>query len=162
MENRSPASVAGIPEPKPQRLSPSIEAKAWQTPSMSNRGRCVCGGVSYRVDGPLRDVINCHCDRCRRHTGHFMAATAADVADVSIQGETLRWYTVGSEVQYGFCGNCGSTMFWRAADKPESLSIAAGTLDHPTGLTTTAALFTEDAADYHELDETIRHYPKDL
>lgn len=90
-----------------------------------------------------------------------MAATAADVDDVSIQGETLQWYDATDEVQYGFCSRCGSTLFWRAADKPGSLSIAAGTLDPPTGLTTTAALFTDDAADYHRLDDTIRHYPKD-
>lgn len=97
-------------------------------------GKCLCESVSYEIDGPVRDVVNCHCSRCRRHTGHFMAATAADVADVSIIGETLRWYNATDEVQYGFCGVCGSTLFWRTSRRPESISIAAGTLTPPTGL----------------------------
>lgn len=90
-----------------------------------------------------------------------MAATAADVADVSIHGASLRWYDATDEVQYGFCGTCGSTLFWRAADRPDRISIAAGTIDPPTGLTTVSALFTEEASDYHRIDETIVHFPRD-
>lgn len=128
---------------------------------MSHTGSCLCEAVTYEVDGPLRDVINCHCIRCRRHTGHFMAATATGVDDLTIRGESLRWYDATDEVQYGFCGTCGSTMFWRAADKVDVVSIAAGTLDPPTGISTVTALFTADASDYHQLDETLAQYPKD-
>jgi len=90
-----------------------------------------------------------------------MAATSADVADVSISGESLRWYNATPEVQYGFCGDCGSTLFWRASDKPDRMSIAAGTLDTPTDLRTTTALFVDDASDYHSLDETLEQFPYD-
>ncbi len=128
---------------------------------MPHTGSCVCGGVTYEVDGPLREVVNCHCIRCRRHTGHFMAAWAAAAADLDVRGETLQWYDATDEVQYGFCGTCGSTLFWRAADRPDLVSIAAGTLDPPTGLRTKAALFTADASDYHVLDESLVQYPGD-
>ena len=40
-------------------------------------GGCLCGAVRYRVAGPLRDVVACHCAQCRRSSGHFAAATAA-------------------------------------------------------------------------------------
>ena len=50
-------------------------------------GRCLCGGVAFAVRGPLRDVINCHCHRCRRWTGHHMAATSAAVADIEFERE---------------------------------------------------------------------------
>ena len=46
---------------------------------MKATGRCECGGVRYRIDGDVRDVVNCHCGRCRRFTGHHMAATSAPV-----------------------------------------------------------------------------------
>ncbi len=124
-------------------------------------GRCLCGAVRYDVEGPLRDVVNCHCVRCRRHTGHFMAATAADVADLTLAGDELRWYDATEDVQYGFCGMCGSTLFWRSADRPDTLYVAAGTLDPPTGLTTTTALFTADAGDYHRLDDTLVQFDHD-
>ncbi len=91
-----------------------------------------------------------------------MAATAADVDDVTFASDrTLRWYDATDDVQYGFCATCGSTLFWRAADRPRRLAIAAGTLDPPTGLTTTDALFVADASDYHRLDHDLVEYPGD-
>ena len=90
-----------------------------------------------------------------------MAATAANVADIAMRAESLRWYDATDSVQYGFCGECGSTLFWRAADKTEAVYIAAGTLDPPTGLSTVEALFTADASDYHRLDQAIVQHPKD-
>ena len=37
----------------------------------------MCGAVTYAVEGELRPVTNCHCYRCRRFTGHYLAASAA-------------------------------------------------------------------------------------
>ena len=28
-------------------------------------GRCLCGGVRYKITGKLRDVVECHCAMCR-------------------------------------------------------------------------------------------------
>ncbi len=131
---------------------------------MSGSGRCACGGVSYRVTGELRGVRNCHCERCRRITGHFMAASACATDDLRLDAaETLRWYTPDEEatVSYAFCGRCGSTLFWRSSQRPEVTSIAAGTLDPPTGLRTVDALFVADASDYHTLDSSIPGQPHD-
>ena len=90
-----------------------------------------------------------------------MAATSVSSDDIEVRGTSLRWYDATETVQYGFCGVCGSTMFWRAADKPQTIAIAAGTLDPPTGLVTVAALFVDDASDYHELDPSLIHYAQD-
>lgn len=125
-------------------------------------GECLCGDVTYQIVGPARSVINCHCSRCRRHTGHFMAATAAAVEDVEISGETLTWYDATDEVQYGFCGRCGSTLFWRTSRRPDRLSIAAGTLIPPTGLETIAAIYTNYASDYHSFDKGIPRHREDF
>ncbi|MEO7397509.1 MAG: GFA family protein [Ilumatobacteraceae bacterium] len=116
-----------------------------------HHGGCSCGGVRYAVSGPLRDVINCHCTRCRRITGHHMAASAAHPDDIVLSASaTLTWYDPVPTVHYGFCNVCGSTLFWKADAEPDKLSIAAGTLDQPTGLRTTKALWVSEAGDYHE------------
>jgi hypothetical protein len=118
---------------------------------MTAKGHCMCGGVRYSVEGELRDVFNCHCERCRRITGHYMAATAAHPDAVTVESSsTLRWYVPDGGVEYGFCSACGSSLFWRAAAHPEKLSICAGTLDQPTGLRTTDAWYAADHADYHQ------------
>ena len=130
---------------------------------MSASGSCACGGVRYRVQGALRSVANCHCEPCRRITGHFMAATATNLDDLHVDlDETLRWYQSTPTVQYGFCGRCGSTLFWRASGKPRHVSIAAGTLDQPTGLDTTIAIHAAEAGDYHRLDTRLETHPGDV
>ena len=113
-------------------------------------GRCLCGGITFVVTGPLRDVLNCHCHRCRRFTGHHMAATNGRVDDVEIADPEalLRWYEAAGAA-YGFCGRCGSSLFWRGAATPDRISISAGTLDPPTGLQTVEAWWTSEASDYH-------------
>jgi hypothetical protein len=123
-------------------------------------GRCECGGVRYTVSGDLRDVYDCHCARCRRITGHYMAATAAPVDQVTlVLDQTLTWYAPDPSVEYGFCNRCGSTMFWRAQATPESLSIAAGTLDPPTGLRTTKAWWISQASAYHVRPIDVEEHP---
>ena len=112
-------------------------------------GRCMCGGVTYTVAGELRDVWNCHCHRCRRFTGHHMAATRAAATDVVTVGDTLAWFSPDPTVAYGFCRQCGSSLFWRAESRPEVLNLCAGTLDQPTGLHTTAAWWIAEHGDYH-------------
>lgn len=113
-------------------------------------GRCMCGAVTFAVVGELRDVLNCHCERCRRFTGHHMAATSARTSDVVIDdtGGHLRWFHPVPEAGYAFCDRCGSSLFWQSVDT-ERISIAAGTLDPPTGLVTTTAWWVRDASDYH-------------
>jgi hypothetical protein len=115
-------------------------------------GRCLCGAVSFVVTGPLRGVLNCHCHRCRRFTGHHMAATDASAAEVAITDPEalLRWYDPVPEAAYGFCSRCGSSLFWRATATPDRISICAGTLDPPTGLRTVEAWWTSEASDYHD------------
>jgi hypothetical protein len=115
------------------------------------RGHCLCGGIRYAVGGELRDVIDCHCQRCRRFTGHHMAATSAELGHVTVDDtdSLLRWFFPVPEAGYAFCSRCGSSLFWQSAADPGRWSICAGTLDTPTGLTTTQAWWTSQAGDYY-------------
>jgi len=114
-------------------------------------GGCLCGGVRYEVDGPLRDVVECHCAMCRRTHGHVAAYTAAPKSHVRLtESRALAWYASSSVARRGFCRECGGSVFW---ERPagELVSIAAGTLDAPTGLRTTLQIFVEDAGDYYTI-----------
>src|SRR4051812_46517873 len=106
-------------------------------------GACLCGAVRYEVRGPLRDVVLCHCSRCRRTHGHVAAYAACRTADLVLaESGGLRWYDEGDR-RRGFCGGCGSSLFWRAAGC-ETTSVAAGTIAWPTGLRTVAQIFVAD------------------
>ncbi len=119
-------------------------------------GGCLCGAVRYEVRGPLRDVLVCHCEECRRWHGHVSASTAARRKDlVLVQDRGLRWiHSPASDAgaRRGFCGECGSSLFW---DPPrrETVSIAAGTLDDATGLCVAGHWCVSQAAPYYELPD---------
>ncbi len=120
----------------------------------------MCGAVTYTAAGELRDVWNCHCHRCRQWSGHHVAATRANLDDVSIVGE-VRWFSPGPGAEYGFCPHCGSSLFWRAESRPQYLTICAGTLQQPTGLSTTAAWWTAEHGDYHVPTEGLETHDYD-
>jgi hypothetical protein len=122
-------------------------------------GGCLCGAVRYQVGGPLRPVVYCHCSQCRRNTGHFMAATAARHRDFRLTSETqLRWYESSDAARRGFCGRCGSTLFWQASGR-DTISIAAGTLDGATGLTAACHIHVGDKGDYYAIDDGVPQSP---
>jgi hypothetical protein len=121
-------------------------------------GACLCGAVSYQVSGPLRDVEICHCGRCRRTHGHFAAYTAAPVQSVTLtEDRGLRWYLAEGR-ERGFCCECGASVFWRRTGS-DLISIAAGTLDAPTGLRTAFHIFTDSRGDYYEITDDLPRYP---
>jgi hypothetical protein len=119
-------------------------------------GRCICGAVAFEVNGPLRDVILCHCTECRRWAGHVWAATSARFDDLSFtEDRGLRWIDSPDSAQdarRGFCAECGSSLFWQVPGA-EQVSIAAGCLDSPTGIRTIGQVWTESAGDYYEVGE---------
>ena len=89
-------------------------------------GACLCGAVQYRVHGPLRDVVFCHCSRCRRTHGHFAAYTACARGDLElVEARGLRWYESDGR-RRGFCTECGASVFWEREESP-TISISAGT-----------------------------------
>ena len=121
-------------------------------------GSCLCGAVCYRVNGPLRQVVGCHCGQCRKQTGHYMAASGAKLKYFEmVEDRGLTWYRASEFARRGFCRVCGSTLFWQSDDDDE-IAIAAGTLDGETSLTIAAHIFIADKGDYYQLDPDLLHY----
>ena len=115
-------------------------------------GRCLCGAVRYRVRGRLRGIIVCHCGQCRRRHSHVSAYTSAARADVTLDGaEALRWFAISARGRQGFCGVCGSSLFYEPAGEAR-LAIAAGSVDQPSGLAIIGHEYVADRADYEETD----------
>jgi hypothetical protein len=126
-------------------------------------GRCLCGAVRYELRGGLRDILVCHCVECRRYHGTSGAYTSLARTGLTLidPEDQLRWFpgpqsATGGE--RGFCRRCGSSMLWR---EPESTtySVAAGTLDGPTGLRIVQHIWDEQRADW-ELDDDLPRVPR--
>lgn len=124
-------------------------------------GACLCGAVRFRVWGPLRDSLACHCSQCRRSSGHYWSATRAATADLELTEQRgLAWFASSSAARRGFCRECGSSLFWQPTGG-STTSIGSGTLDTPTGLRTLGHIFTVDKSDYVDIPPGARQWPGD-
>ncbi|MBN3561182.1 GFA family protein [Aliamphritea spongicola] len=117
-----------------------------------HRGSCLCGEVSYEIRGALRPVVACHCRQCQKTSGSYVMASQCQAADLVIIGESLKWFTSSETAERGFCGTCGSNLFWRRFGK-DYVSIFAGGLDLPTGLVLESQIHCESKGDYYSLPE---------
>jgi hypothetical protein len=121
-------------------------------------GGCLCGGVRYQVVGRLQLVVDCHCSQCRRTHGHVAAYTAAAKSALDlVEDAGLHWYASSPGVRRGFCATCGASVFWERVDGPD-ISIAAGTLDAPTGLATIGHIYVGDAGDYYVIADNLPRF----
>jgi hypothetical protein len=48
------------------------------------QGRCLCGQVQFEIHGELRDIVNCHCSKCRKFHGNYGAYTSVKVENLKI------------------------------------------------------------------------------
>ena len=123
-------------------------------------GGCLCGAVRYEATGALRDVVVCHCRMCRKAHGHIGAYTAsARDALRLVEARGLKWYRSSAQALRGFCSECGATLFWEG-DGRDTMSIAAGTLDEPTGLATVLQIHVASAGDYYPVDASTPIRPE--
>lgn len=121
-------------------------------------GGCNCGAVRYEVRGPMRPVIACHCRECQRQTGHYEAATEAYKANFRlVEGRGLTWYRSSELASRGFCGVCGSGLFWTRNADDGCVSVMAGTLDDPSGLALVQHIYTAEAGSYYRVPDDLPH-----
>lgn len=125
-------------------------------------GGCLCGAVTYRVSGPLDPVIGCHCGQCRRTSGHYAASTdvASDNLEIIDTENALTWYRSSDAAERGFCGRCGSNLFWRKIDGA-GIAIGAGTLDDTSGLDMHRHVFADFKGDYYDIPEGAEVFAQD-
>lgn len=114
-------------------------------------GSCLCGAVRFEVHGTLRPVLACHCIQCRKQTGNYLSSTACADSELKFISQTgLKWFRSSDFAQRGFCGDCGSVLFWKR-DGSVDTSIAAGAIDGATGTYLEGHIYCESAGDYYAI-----------
>jgi len=125
-------------------------------------GGCLCGAVSYEINGRLRGIVNCHCSKCRKFHGNFGAYTSIKYTNlILLERRGLKWYqSITDEtanVYRGFCAECGSSLFWHPRDQ-ERIAVAAGSLDDPIDLKTIGHVWISQIADYYQISDDLPKY----
>ncbi|MEQ8368838.1 MAG: GFA family protein [Roseicyclus sp.] len=83
-------------------------------------GRCLCGDVTIRIDGPyVAGVGACHCGMCQRWNGMMFGVFTAEAGGVAITGDVAR-YAASDFAERAFCPTCGSHLWMRDTVEPGS------------------------------------------
>lgn len=121
-------------------------------------GSCLCGAVTFEVDGELPGPDGCHCTQCRKWSGHFLAGTDVPRSALRVQGKAhVTWYHSSGKVRRGFCSVCGSSLFFDPLDRDKNdwTGIAMGAFDTPTDTRLRLHIFTAEKGDYYEITDDL-------
>lgn len=126
---------------------------------MAIKGSCLCGAVSYKVNGALDIMGHCHCSMCRKSNG------AAFVTWGLINPDLFQW-TSGEEFvqKYEsspgkmrcFCKRCGTSL--GLAESGQVSEIVMGTVDGDPEMRPSAHIFVRSKAPWHEITDNLPQY----
>ena len=122
------------------------------------RGSCLCGAVTFEVEGDLGAIDACHCEQCRKWTGHYLASTDVPRAALTVHGmDQVKWHHSSDRVRRGFCAECGSSLFFDPLDreKHDWTGVAMGAFEKPTDASMALHIFVAEKGDYYRISDGL-------
>ena len=102
---------------------------------MTRIAHCCCRSLRAGTTGEPAFVGACHCTECQRRTGSpFGVGTYFPKQQVRTEGRSkvyMRGSDSGRKIEFHFCPDCGSTVFWYAEGLPDMVGIAFGAFAEP-------------------------------
>ena len=104
-------------------------------------GKCLCGAVTFTATEVDSDVGACHCRMCQRWSGGIFMTTTA--RGVQFEGqENICTYRSSEWAERGFCGKCGSLLFYRLL-KTDQHEMCVGVFDDGSDLVLSDEIFID-------------------
>ncbi len=131
------------------------------------RGSCLCGAVSWEMQGPYERMSHCHCSMCRKiHAAPFATY-------VTLKKTQFNWLSGADNITHyqsspsfirSSCKNCGTVVSVGLLDaaRSEEVVVSAGCLDDDPGIRPSVHIFAAAKAPWFEITGDLpRHdyYP---
>ena len=124
-------------------------------------GGCLCGAIRYKINGPIRDIVYCHCSQCRKAQGSAFATNGivgSDDFEILDGTDLLTGYeSTPGQTKY-FCGTCGSPIMSRAASSPDQVRVRVGTVDTDIAERPVAHIFVTSKANWEDIAGDLPQY----
>jgi hypothetical protein len=119
---------------------------------------CLCGAVTWEVDGDLSFFSHCHCSRCRKaHGTAFSSAVAVAESDFRLRGgEQVTSWQSAEGILRNFCRRCGSPvpgLPWQGL-----IFVPAGNFDVDPGIPAGFHIFVGSKAPWYEITDDLPRY----
>jgi hypothetical protein len=125
------------------------------------KGSCLCGDIRFQVDGPINDIIYCHCSLCRKAQGSAFAANA-NVAKKDFRLLNGMRGLTGYEARPGetkyFCASCGSPIMSLNSARPDTVRIRLGTIESDITERPGCHIFVGSKANWEQITDDLPQY----
>jgi hypothetical protein len=124
----------------------------------SAKGNCLCGAITFCITLPCRWVAHCHCTMCQQMGGAAFVTWVGvdkkhcDIIDLERQ---LHWYQSSPEAQRGFCGTCGSSLFFHSNRWPDEMHITLSNFQTPVDKVPQMHAFWDTHVDWITLSDEL-------
>ena len=125
-------------------------------------GRCLCGGIEYRVDAELPAVQFCHCAQCRRAQGSAFASNVpvpASAFTLLAGADLLQAYESSPGKRRCFCRRCGSPVYSARDSRPDVLRLRVGLINEPLADGAAFHFHTASKAEWFDICDELPQYP---
>ncbi|GAA0375886.1 GFA family protein [Bowmanella denitrificans] len=120
------------------------------------KGSCLCGQVSYQINGPVGEIVHCHCRTCRKaHGAAFSSVASVQDRDFQLNGGALlKSFESSPGKRRFFCTECG-TQIYAKRDNTEHVILRLGSLDDDPGSREAKHIWVADKASWYALRSDI-------
>ena len=114
-------------------------------------GQCLCGAVTVRATPVRPHVEACHCTMCRRWGGiAFLGVQCGSNVEIDGEAHVVR-YRSSDWAERGFCGRCGSSLFYRYLPL-DNYGFLAGLFPDDAFLPLNEEIFIDEKPAYYAFD----------
>lgn len=127
----------------------------------TSSGSCLCGALRYTVTGPPATVCICHCTICRRSVGAAAVAWASfPRAAFALEG-AASWYRSSAHARRGFCGACGTSLFFETEHHPGEIDVTVASLHEADRVVPRYHIWTPNKLAWEHIGDGLPRYRED-
>lgn len=123
-------------------------------------GTCLCGAVSWQLDGAIELINYCHCSMCRKtHGAPFgtFAHASAGAFRWRSGAPSISRYESSPDVHRCFCRVCGSSV---PVVEGDEVCIPAGGIDGDPGVRPSVHIFVGSKAPWYDITDGLPHFDR--
>ncbi len=125
------------------------------------KGTCLCGKLRFEINGPIQDIVYCHCSLCRKAQGSAFATNGnVNITDfVFLSGEeNLTGYESTPGQSKYFCKTCGSPIISKSLALPDKVRVRLGVVETDIDEKVGAHIFVGSKAVWEKIDGSLPQF----
>ena len=125
------------------------------------KGSCLCGDIRFEITGEIKNIVYCHCSKCRKAQGSAFATNGnleeKNFKIISGKGNLTEYESDQGQYKY-FCKKCGSPIISKNNSHPGTVRVRLGTIETEIKEKPEAHIFVSSKANWEEINDDLPQY----